>query len=53
MPAPLHIIALVKWVPDAQLERSFTDQGLLDRSEGILGELDEYPLEATLQIKES
>lgn len=53
MPAPLHIIALVKWVPDAQLERSFTDQGLLDRSEGILGELDEYPLEAALQIKES
>lgn len=53
MPAPLHIITLVKWVPDSQLERTFTDQGLLDRSEGILGELDEYPLEAALQIKES
>lgn len=53
MPAPLHIITLVKWVPDAQLERSFTEEGLLDRSEGILGELDEYPLEAALQIKES
>lgn len=53
MPAPLHIIALVKWVPDTQLERRFTDAGLLDRSEGILGELDEYPLEAALRIKES
>src|SRR5690625_1666047 len=53
MPAPLHIITLVKWVPDAQLERSFTDELRLDRSEGILGELDEHPLEAALQIKES
>ncbi|WP_044495722.1 electron transfer flavoprotein subunit beta/FixA family protein [Nesterenkonia massiliensis] len=51
MPA-LHIIALVKWVPDAQLERHFTDGQLLNRAEGILGELDEYPLEAALQIKE-
>lgn len=49
----LHIITLVKWVPDAQLERRFTDQRRIDRAEGILGELDEYPLEAALQIKES
>lgn len=53
MPAPLHIITLVKWVPDAQLERSFGEDLLLDRSEGILGELDEHPLEAALQIKEA
>ncbi|GAA1810698.1 electron transfer flavoprotein subunit beta/FixA family protein [Nesterenkonia flava] len=52
MPA-LHIITLVKWVPDAQLERRYNDQQRLDRSEGILGELDEYPLEAALQIKEA
>lgn len=53
MPAPLHIITLVKWVPDAQLERGFTEGQRVDRSEGILGELDEYPLEAALQIKEA
>lgn len=52
MPA-LHIITLVKWVPDSQLERHFTQQRRLDRSEGILGELDEYPLEAALQIREA
>ncbi|GAB3193041.1 electron transfer flavoprotein subunit beta/FixA family protein [Nesterenkonia suensis] len=50
---PLHIITLVKWVPDAQLERRFTEERRIDRSEGILGELDEYPLEAALQIKEA
>ncbi|MDS2172776.1 MULTISPECIES: electron transfer flavoprotein subunit beta/FixA family protein [unclassified Nesterenkonia] len=50
---PLHIITLVKWVPDAQLERRFTAERRIDRSEGILGELDEYPLEAALQIKEA
>lgn len=53
MPAPLHIITLVKWVPDAQLERRFSTEMRLDRSEGILGELDEHPLEAALQLKES
>lgn len=53
MPGSLHIITLVKWVPDAQLERSFGENRRLDRSEGILGELDEYPLEAALQIKEN
>lgn len=53
MPAPLHIITLVKWVPDSQLERRFTHERRLDRSEGILAELDEHPLEAALQIKES
>lgn len=53
MPAPLHIITLVKWVPDAQLERHFSADQRVDRSEGILGELDEYPLESALQLKES
>lgn len=52
MPGSLHIFTLVKWVPDAQLERAFGENRRLDRSEGILGELDEYPLEAALQIKE-
>lgn len=51
--APLHIITLVKWVPDAQLERRFTEERRIDRAEGILGELDEYPLEAACQIKEA
>ncbi|GAA1174837.1 electron transfer flavoprotein subunit beta/FixA family protein [Nesterenkonia xinjiangensis] len=50
---PLHIITLVKWVPDSQLERRFTEERRIDRSEGILSELDEYPLEAALQIKEA
>lgn len=50
---PLHIITLVKWVPDAQLERRFTPERRVDRSEGVMGELDEYPLEAALQIKEA
>lgn len=50
---PLHIITLVKWVPDAQLERRFTEERHIDRSEGILGELDEHPLEAALRIKEA
>ena len=53
MPAPLHIITLVKWVPHSQLERRFTHERRLDRSKGILAELDEHPLEAALQIKES
>ncbi|WP_191089838.1 electron transfer flavoprotein subunit beta/FixA family protein [Nesterenkonia ebinurensis] len=53
MPGSLHIITLVKWVPDSQLERSIGADRRLDRSEGILGELDEYPLEAALQIAEN
>jgi electron transfer flavoprotein beta subunit len=52
MPGSLHIITLVKWVPDAQLERRIGEDRRLDRSQGILGELDEHPLEAALQIKE-
>ncbi len=51
--AAVHIIVPVKWVPDTQLERRFTEQRRIDRSEGVLGELDEYPLEAALRIKEA
>lgn len=51
--AAVHIIVPVKWVPDSQLERRFTEQRRIDRSEGVLGELDEYPLEAALRIKEA
>ncbi len=51
--AALHIMSLVKWVPDAQLERQFDSANRLERAEGILAELDEYPLEAALQIREA
>ncbi|GAA1113567.1 electron transfer flavoprotein subunit beta/FixA family protein [Nesterenkonia jeotgali] len=51
--APLHIITLVKWVPDAQLERRYNAEARIDRSEGVLSELDEYPLEAALQLREA
>ncbi|MCW1250412.1 electron transfer flavoprotein subunit beta/FixA family protein [Acaricomes phytoseiuli] len=49
----MTIAVLVKYVPDAQFDRHLTgDQGVLDRSESILSELDEYALEAALQIVE-
>lgn len=51
--SPLTIAVLVKYVPDAQFDRHLSgEQGVLDRSESILSELDEYPLEAALQIAE-
>ncbi|MDR8019991.1 electron transfer flavoprotein subunit beta/FixA family protein [Nesterenkonia aerolata] len=50
---PLHIIVLVKWVPDYQLERRIAEDQRIDRSGGVLSELDEYPLEAALQIREA
>ncbi|MDO5493086.1 MAG: electron transfer flavoprotein subunit beta/FixA family protein [Nesterenkonia sp.] len=50
---PLHIIVLVKWVPDYQLERRIAEDRRMDRSGGVLSELDEYPLEAALQIREA
>jgi electron transfer flavoprotein beta subunit len=49
--AALNIVVLVKHVPDTQFDRHITDIGhRLDRSESILSELDEYPLEAALQL---
>ena len=50
----LHIAVLVKHVPDAQFDRHI-DAGDLTtvRSESILSELDEYALEAALQLVEA
>ncbi|NLS10685.1 electron transfer flavoprotein subunit beta/FixA family protein [Nesterenkonia sp. MY13] len=49
----MHILTLVKWVPDAQLERTIGEDRRVERTEGVLGELDEYPIEAALQIREA
>ena len=49
----LHLIVLVKWAPDAQQARHLTDEHRTDRGEGILSELDEYPLETALQLREA
>jgi electron transfer flavoprotein beta subunit len=50
----LKIVVLVKHVPDAQFDRHLTGPGnTMDRSESILSELDEYALEAALQLSEA
>lgn len=50
----LKIAVLVKHVPDAQFDRHLSgDNHTTDRSESILSELDEYALEAALQLIES
>ena len=50
----MKIIVLVKHVPDAQFDRHLTGEGhTTDRSESILSELDEYALEAALQLSEA
>lgn len=50
----LNIAVLVKHVPDAQFDRHLTGSDhTTDRSESILSELDEYALEAALQIVEA
>ena len=50
----MKIIVLVKHVPDAQFDRHLTGEGnTTDRSESILSELDEYALEAALQLIEA
>ncbi|MCC9195959.1 electron transfer flavoprotein subunit beta/FixA family protein [Arthrobacter sp. zg-Y820] len=51
---PLNIVVLVKHVPDAQFDRHLSGPGhTLDRSDSILSELDEYALEAALQLAEA
>lgn len=51
---PLKVLVLVKHVPDAQFERHLTGPGnTVDRSESILSELDEYAIEAALQLIEA
>ncbi len=50
----MKIIVLVKHVPDAQFDRHLTGAGhAMERSESILSELDEYALEAALQLIEA
>lgn len=54
MEETLKIVVLVKHVPDAQFDRHLTGQGnTVDRDESILSELDEYALEAALQLSEA
>lgn len=51
--APVKVLVLVKYVPDAQFPRQFDAHHRLERTESILSELDEYAVEAALQISES
>lgn len=53
MTQPLRIVVAVKHVPDAQKERSLSGEHTVDRSESILSELDEYAVEAALQLVEA
>ncbi len=48
----MKIVVLVKYVPDATGERTFADDGTVDReaADGLLSELDEYALEQALRI---
>ena len=51
---PLRILVLVKHVPDVQFERHLGGADLrLDRKDSVLSELDEYAIEAALQLAES
>jgi electron transfer flavoprotein beta subunit len=51
----MKIVALVKHVPDASADRTFTDDLTTDRVgvDGILSELDEYAIEEALKVKDS
>lgn len=47
----MRIVVFVKYVPDAAGDRTFTNENVVDRAtDGILSELDEYPLEEALTI---
>ncbi|GAA4283491.1 electron transfer flavoprotein subunit beta/FixA family protein [Brevibacterium daeguense] len=47
----MRIVTFVKYVPDAAGDRSFESDNTVDRSvDGLLSELDEYAVEAALQI---
>jgi len=48
----MNIVALVKYVPDAQADRGFRADNTLDREavDGLLSELDEYAVEQALQV---
>ncbi|WP_394162470.1 electron transfer flavoprotein subunit beta/FixA family protein [Galactobacter valiniphilus] len=51
--APLKVLVLVKYVPDAQFPRHFGPDNRLVREESILSELDEYAVETALEISEA
>ena len=51
----MKIVVCVKYVPDAQGDRRFADDGTVDRAgtDGILSELDEYAVEEALKVAEA
>jgi electron transfer flavoprotein beta subunit len=51
----MKIVVCVKYVPDAQADRRFTDDRTTDRAgvDGLLSELDEYAVEAALRLAEN
>jgi len=51
----MNIVVCVKYVPDAQGDRTFKDDNTTDREgvDGLLSELDEYAVEAALALNES
>lgn len=51
----MNIVVCVKYVPDAQSERTFNDDNTTDREgvDGLLSELDEYAIEEALKIVEA
>jgi electron transfer flavoprotein beta subunit len=51
----MKIVVLVKHVPDATAERTFTDAKTTDRVgvDGILSELDEYAIEEALKVSDA
>ena len=51
----MNIVVCVKYVPDAQSDRTFTEDHTTDRDgvDGLLSELDEYAVEEALKIVEA
>jgi len=51
----MNIVVCVKYVPDAQADRRFAADATTDRTgvDGLLSELDEYAVEAALQLVEA
>ena len=48
-----RIAVLTKYVPDTQFEQKLDDTLRVDRSESVMSELDEYAVEAAMQIVEA
>ncbi len=51
----MNIVVCVKYVPDAQADRTFSSDNTTDRAgvDGLLSELDEYAVEEALKIAEA